>query len=234
MFNATEIQLLRKRSPDKLEALLNKLAINNPDWTEKDELRLASDLDNSITSKLSCLMKSESIIGGYIELLNLGNVAFEYSETDNELLRKIIGEREAIREGALHPHLEQVKPSDNTVVKMKDDFSHVHCELWRKEHGGALRKLQINIRSPINEPALAEKIKALICEYWQEHRKTDLESIDIVLDTIGRRAYTTNKENQPSNWNEPEKSSSHFTTDELEKVLDTLESVNDAIRAIDS
>ena len=234
MFNATEIQLLRKRSPDKLAELLNKLSINDLDLTEKDEIRFASDLDNRITFELSRLMKSDSVIGGYIELLKLGNVAFEYSETDNELLCKIISEREAIKEGALHPPLGQAKPSDNTVVKMKDDFSHVRCALWSKKHGASLRKFQISMESSITQPALEEKIKTVICEYWQEHEETDIKSIDIVLNLIARREDTTNKESQPLNRTEVEKTFPSFTPDEIEEVLKTLEIVNNAIRAIDS
>ena len=35
-------------------------------------------------------MKSSSVIEGYTKLLKLDGVAYDYSETDNELLRKII------------------------------------------------------------------------------------------------------------------------------------------------
>ena len=235
MFTAKEIQLLRKRSPDKWAALLNTLSINDLDWTGRDEIRLASDLDDIITSNLSRLMKSESVIGGYIDLLNLGNVPFDYSETDNELLRKIIDKREVIQEGALHPPVEQTKPSDNTVVKIKDDFSNVRCGLWRKKHEASLGNFQISIESlPIEKPDLEKKIKAVICEYWQEHEETDIKSIDIVLNLIARREDTTSKESQPLNRTEVEKTFSSFTPDEIEEVLKTLEIVNDAIRAIDS
>lgn len=234
MFTAKEIQLLRKRSPNKWAALLNTLSINDLDWTGRDEIRLASDLDDIITSNLSRLMKSESVIGGYIDLLNLGNVPFDYSETDNELLRKIIDKREVIQEGVLHPPLGQAKPSDNTVVKMKDDFSHVRCALWGKKHGASLRKFQISMESSITRPALAEKIKSVICEYWQEHEETDIKSIDIVLNLIARQEDNTSKESQPLNRTEVEKTFPSFTPDEIEEVLKTLEIVNDAIRAIDS
>ncbi len=98
MFVAVEFQNMRSRCPSELENLLKKLSISKPDWSG-DEYRIYEKLDNDITKKICALMKSSSVIEGYTNLLKLGGVAYDYSETDNELLRKIIANGDKILRG---------------------------------------------------------------------------------------------------------------------------------------
>ena len=98
MFVAVEFQNMRSRCPSELEKLLEKLSIRIPDWSG-DEYRIYEKLDNDITKKICALMKSSSVIEGYTNLLKLGGVTYDYSETDNELLRKVIANGDKILRG---------------------------------------------------------------------------------------------------------------------------------------
>lgn len=98
MFVAVEFQNMRSRCPSELETLLKKLSLSMPDWSG-DEYRIYEKLDNDITKKICALMKSSSVIEGYTNLLKLGGVFYDYSETDNELLRKIVANGDKILRG---------------------------------------------------------------------------------------------------------------------------------------
>ena len=98
MFVAVEFQNMRSRCPSELETLLKKLSVPKPDWSG-DEYRTYEQLDNDITRKICAAMKSSSVIEGYTNLLKLGGVSYDYSETDNELLDKIISNGDKILRG---------------------------------------------------------------------------------------------------------------------------------------
>ena len=98
MFVAAEFQSMRRLCLPELEKLLKILSISVPDWSG-DEYRIYEKLDNDITKKICTLMKNSSVIEGYINLLKLGGIAYDFSETDNELLRKIIANKNKILRG---------------------------------------------------------------------------------------------------------------------------------------
>ena len=98
MFVAAEFQSIRRLCPSELETLLKKLSISKPDWSG-DEYRIYEQLDNDITRKICAAMKSSSVIEGYTNLLKIGGVSYDYSETDNELLRKIVANGDKILRG---------------------------------------------------------------------------------------------------------------------------------------
>ncbi|MBR4903860.1 MAG: hypothetical protein IKZ53_04250 [Selenomonadaceae bacterium] len=89
MFVAAEFQSIRRLCLSDLEKLLEKLSITIPDWSG-NEYRIYEQLDDDITKKICAAVKSSSVIEGYTNLLKLGGIAYDYSETDNELLDKII------------------------------------------------------------------------------------------------------------------------------------------------
>ena len=97
MFTAATFQLIRNNCQTEFDTLLKKLSIK-VDW-EGDEFRVYDRLDEELTKKICGLMKSSTIIDGYMSLLDLGGVAYDYSETDNELLRKIIANGNKILRG---------------------------------------------------------------------------------------------------------------------------------------
>ena len=98
MFVAVEFQNMRERCPTELEKLLEKLSIPIPDWSG-DEYRIYEKLDDDITREICAAMKSSSIIEGYTNLLKLGGVSYDYSETDNELLHKVVANGNKILSG---------------------------------------------------------------------------------------------------------------------------------------
>ena len=100
MFTDAEYRRIRERSLADLKKLLSTLELAEPNWDAGDEFRTYEALDDQIVARLCRLMKSDTIINGYVKLLGLGGINVDYSETDNELLDKIIRNRNAIERGA--------------------------------------------------------------------------------------------------------------------------------------
>ena len=111
MFTAAEFRLIQKNCPEKLDALLENLRIKKSDWNSGNEFKIYEKLDDEIVSRVCRLMKSESIIDGYTNLITLGGLQFNYSETDNELLATILQNKEKITRGAI-----QAAQSEPTTV----------------------------------------------------------------------------------------------------------------------
>ena len=116
MFNATEFRQIRKVCPDDLANLLQQLGIAVPEWDSEDEFKIYARLDDRITDKLSRLMKTDSVIGGYMELLSLGGVDFSFSETDNALLNKVVSNRDKVISGATRPGAPKKKASPKVAA----------------------------------------------------------------------------------------------------------------------
>lgn len=97
MFTTATLQLMKKHCQTEFDSLLKKLSIK-VDWSG-DEFRVYDRLDADLTKKICGLMKSPTILDGYMSLLDLGGVAYDYSETDNKLLRKIVANGDKILRG---------------------------------------------------------------------------------------------------------------------------------------
>ena len=100
MFEAAEMQLIRANpnALQKFEELLDKLSIPRPDW-RGNEFRIYEKLDEEITKKICGLMKSYTTIDGYTNLLKLGGVPYDYSESYNQLLGMVVANRNKILRG---------------------------------------------------------------------------------------------------------------------------------------
>ena len=96
MFNAAEYQTIRDKCLPDFESFLNCLSIDIPDWNSEDEYKIYNKLDPDITNKLCLLMRSSSVYDGFISLLKLGDIAYDYSEKDADLLNKIVINKEKI------------------------------------------------------------------------------------------------------------------------------------------
>ena len=99
MFSAAEMQLIRSHHAADYESLLSDLSIPIPDWNKGDELRVYDDIDDKLTKKLCGLMKSSTLYDGYTELLKLGGVGYNYSETYNQMLGMVVANRNKILRG---------------------------------------------------------------------------------------------------------------------------------------
>ena len=96
MFSAAEMQLIRANCLNEFEKLLKRLSIPTPDWNAKDEFKIYDDVDADLTDRICKLMKSETLYDGYTNLLKLGGVSYDYSESYNQLLDMIIANRDKI------------------------------------------------------------------------------------------------------------------------------------------
>ena len=100
MFTAAEFRLIRENCLSDLQKLLSMLNIKEPNWQSGDEFVIYEKLDDEIVERVCRLMKSESVIEGYTNLMTFGGLHFNYSETDNELLATILQNQNAVKRGA--------------------------------------------------------------------------------------------------------------------------------------
>ena len=117
MFTSTELRLIKNNSLSSLENLLKTLSITIPDWNGSDEVQIYDKLDNDITNRVCSLLKSSSIIDGYTMLLKIGELSYGYDETDNELLEKIVRNKEKIIQG-VEKNSSQVLQAASTPVPL--------------------------------------------------------------------------------------------------------------------
>ena len=134
MFVASEFQSMRRICLPELEKLLDELSIP-VDWNG-DEYRIYEKLDAEIEKKICALIKSPSIIEGYTTLLKLGGVSYDFSETDNELLDKIISNGDkilaAIREGNEKYDLWQAEWGNASRAPEKVDVFKIEADTARR------------------------------------------------------------------------------------------------------
>ena len=97
MFTAGQMQLIRAHCLSEFESLLRKLSIP-ADWSG-DEYQAYDRIDGELTKKISALMKNSSVTSGYKSLLKLGGMPYDYSETDSEILGKIVANKNLILRG---------------------------------------------------------------------------------------------------------------------------------------
>ena len=121
MFTAAEYRLIREDCLSEMQKLLSMLNISEPNWNGGDEFRIYEKVDDEIINRVCRLMKSESIIDGYTKFMKFGNLHFDYSETDNELLATILKNKNAVMHGAtqaVHSTQEKVvEPKSQKITK---------------------------------------------------------------------------------------------------------------------
>ena len=115
MFTAAEYRLIRGGCLSDLQKLLAMLNISEPNWNGGDEFRIYEKVDDEIINRVCRLMKSESIIDGYTKFMKFGNLHFDYSETDNELLATILKNKNSVMHGAT----QAVQSTQEKVVETK-------------------------------------------------------------------------------------------------------------------
>ena len=125
MFSAAEMQLIRNHHEADYKALLNDLSLPPPVWKDgDDELRFYDDIDDKLTKELCALMKSSTLYDGYTELLKLGGVGYDYSETFNQMLGMVVANREKIL-SALQKQIDdyykpEPEPVENFIIEVTD------------------------------------------------------------------------------------------------------------------
>ena len=133
MFTAEIFQRIRSRCLPEFESLLNRLDIR-VDWSGDDEYRIYNRLYTDLTEKLCDKMKSRTIVEGYMSLLDLGGVTYEYGKYD-ELLDKVVANKvkilDAVRNGSENNSLQELT-IEADIAKLFDNvkqFSIVE-DIW--------------------------------------------------------------------------------------------------------
>lgn len=241
MFVAAEFQSIRRLCPSELETLLKKLSISKPDWSG-DEYRIYEQLDNDITRKICAAMKSSSVIEGYTNLLKIGGVSYDYSETDNELLRKIVANGDKILRGLenLPKFIEvevpsepqpQQPPSRHSQPKTKTVTNEEHITLKGPIFLGVfliIAGLAVTFILGIGGIILALLgVASLIAGVRGKTIKTTT-----TVPVEEKTPAAPQRVNQPARRIVRKEVQPPFTKNELKKVLDVLAQVDKIVRAI--
>ena len=100
MFKATDFKLIRRDCPEELKKLLQLLKIPMPNFNSGDEFKIYSELDNDIDKAFCSKLNCDSDLDGYAKLLDLGGIKFDSGETRNNMLKKVLANRDKILQGA--------------------------------------------------------------------------------------------------------------------------------------
>lgn len=100
MFKATDFKLIQRNCPEELNKLLQLLKIPPQTFNSGDEFEIYGKLDALIDKKFCELLNCKSDLDGYAKLLDLGGIKFASSETRNNMLKKILANRDKILQGA--------------------------------------------------------------------------------------------------------------------------------------
>ena len=100
MFTASDFKIMERKCPNERDKLLKLLEIKVSLPFAEDDFKSYESLDVTIEKKLVAKLNSTSVVDGYAKLLDTGGVAFSLSETNNEILAKILANREKILSAA--------------------------------------------------------------------------------------------------------------------------------------
>lgn len=213
MFAAGEFQLIRSKCLTELKMLLNQLSIPMPNINDGNEFQIYEELDNDISKAICRMLKSDSIIDGYSKLLKLGNVDYDFSETDDELLRKILNNKDSIIQNSFDKYEVKICKRDS-ISEFLNDLSYVN-KILRAKNIETNIKFQ-NIFSKINE--IIEKFKMSKESPMNECQIVELENLSDVI--------KNNIDGKTKFYIEAEKIQAEFDENELKKIFEVLEQVN--------
>ena len=237
MFTAVEFKLIREKCPEKLDALLANLKIEKPNWNVGDEFRIYEKLDDEIVSKVCQLLKSNAVIVGYEKLLAMGDLKFDYSKTDNEILNEVLHFEKQIKNRLQEKLVEYEKISTlpPEVETVEFDYSNVKIEFSRADFEIGIpshnKKLVLSNREKLTLPQdLATQIKNLICDYLRI--KENYNVVKAVEVSVKTKNGTYPEKSSPRQKNTARPEPPPFTQDELSEVVKSLRLVEDIIKSI--
>lgn len=248
MFTADEFQLIRSHCLPDLEKFLKQISVPIPNWNSGDEFRIYDKVGGEITNKMCRLLKSNSVVEGYTKLLKLGNISYDFSETDNELLEKIISNKEKIFQcGMNEKNLQPIqKPIDNFEIKISHaekfsvtdllekisrleillENSHERLKVKTNQIRSETREYPKNFRAMKNEiTELRDYVKNLeLVEVKKFSTTVPLENLTGTIQEYSSAFVEVKKFFQPVRQPEPPKII--FTEIELKEIFEVLEQVN--------
>ena len=205
MFTAIEFKLIREKCPEKLDALLANLKIENPNWNSGDEFRI------------------------YEKLLALGDLKFDYSKTDNEILNEVLHFEKQIKNRLQEKLVEYEKISVALpeVEPAGFDYSKVKIEISEKRKAMSLVAWKDKNKLQFSEE-LKTQIKNLICDYVRREKNYNVvESIKVSVKTEDGIYSEKTRPKIPAR---PEKPP--FTQKEFSEAVESLRLVEDIIKSI--
>ena len=135
MFTTATFQLIQKHCSTEFKNLLARLEIE-VNWSG-DEFRIYDKLDADLTEKICGLMKSQTIIDGYMNLLDLGGIAYSYNEPE-ELLGKVVANKDkildAVRKAKEKYDLWQAQWGNVSPAPEKVDVFKIEADTARRFH----------------------------------------------------------------------------------------------------
>ena len=251
MFSAAEMQLIRSHHAADYKALLNDLSLPPPVWKDgDDELRFYDEIDDKLTKELCALMKSSTLYDGYTELLKLGGVGYDYSETFNQMLGMVVANREKILSALQKQIDDYYKPEPEPVENFRIEVTELK---QYKKQTSDFKTAWKNVKNFVSSKLGSQKghsyqiVCAGIDEYIDKTEKKDnlfelsddkrySYSVDGFLNaysnsgtcTVQLKITKTVKPREEKNSTTAPK----FDVKEMEHVLDILERVDDLVKKI--
>lgn len=115
MFKATDFKLILRNCPEELDKLLQLLKISPQNFNDGNEFDIYDKLDKEIDEKFCELLNCKSDLDGYAKLLDIGGIKFGLSETRNNMLKKVLANREKILQGAAAQVVNNNSSSDSDL-----------------------------------------------------------------------------------------------------------------------
>ena len=115
MFKATDFKLIRQDCPEELKELLQLMKIKMPDFNNGDEYEIYNKLDNDIDKIFCSKLNCKSDLDGYAKLLDIGGIKFDLSETRNNMLKRVLANRDKILQGAAAQVINKNSSSDSDL-----------------------------------------------------------------------------------------------------------------------
>ena len=162
MFSLSDFELIKDKCPDDLEELLRMLDVTRPiDWNIL--LAKPRTFDEYITSHVCELInKSPSELEGYSMLLGAAGIQYSFTETPNELLAKIVENRQAVKSAITARPVQEEIPAQ-PKPKYVNEFT-VRTLLFRDIKANLLKEIDALISqlqgAGIIKPPHASQLKA--------------------------------------------------------------------------
>ncbi|MBD3878982.1 MAG: hypothetical protein SR1Q5_04760 [Quinella sp. 1Q5] len=190
MFKAPDFKLIQRDCPEELKKLLNLLNLRMEDFKGGDEFEIYSKLDKAIDKKFCERLHCKSDLDGYAKLLDLGGIEFDSGETRNNMLKKVLANRDKIL-GRTTNHTKTFKLTCNYTEEAFDlknkSLADVLSDAVKKiidvvKNKDISRLLPIG-KEEILEEQVASEIKKVLVQHF------DLSTCDeVVISIIGKNS----------------------------------------------
>ncbi len=213
MFTAAEFRSMRKNCPEKFENLLRKLEIDQPSFETEDEFTIYESLDRKISEQICEILRSEDIISGYVNLLRLGQVDFDFSESEDSLIKKILGAELNIRAGC-------VAVNDETPNEPEESEEII------EESVPTIKKIEETLENPF---AAMRILRGIDQTLFAGVLSSKVKSIKIVVEYETSRFIKKKSTGKPlPNADKmPAGNMVEFSSEELDKIFEILAVIND-------